>query len=268
MKFTPRLLKEDVNISRSSPLRELLVLLGAIIGGLLIIYLALGFALDILVDRTPVKLERTAGNFFGKIYNLEGLPTAKELEIQRLLDDLTMYFPEKDAHFVVHIQEGADVNALALPGRHILIFSELLKAVKSENELAMTLAHELGHFAHRDHLRGLGRGLVLVFISGVLFGVDSAVFDFTQKSLITAELKFSRQQEVAADLFALELLNKKYGHVGGSCAFFEHIKGKEHSPRFLKFLSTHPYPSDRIKILKEQIAKKGYLIADQNPLVY
>lgn len=268
MKFTPRVLKENVNVSRSSPLRELFVLLGGIIGGLLIIYLVLGFALDILIDWMPAKLERAAGSLFGKIYKLEGPPSAKELEIQRLLDDLTMCFPERDMHFVVRVQESPDVNALALPGRRILIFSELLKEVKSENELAMILAHELGHFAHRDHLRGLGRGLVLVFISSVLFGVDSAVFDFAQKSLITAELKFSRQQEVAADMFALELLNKKYGHVGGACAFFEHIKGKEYSPRFLKFLSTHPYPLDRIKLLKEQIAKKGYLVQDVTPLVY
>ena len=46
------------------------------------------------------------------------------------------------------------MNAVALPGGNIVVFAGLLKEIKSENELAMILGHELGHFAHRDHLRG------------------------------------------------------------------------------------------------------------------
>ena len=62
MKFIPRQFKENVNISPQSPLRELFVLLGAITAGLLIIYLLLGFTLDILVERMPAQLEEKLGN--------------------------------------------------------------------------------------------------------------------------------------------------------------------------------------------------------------
>ena len=262
MKFTPRVLQKNVNISQDSPLKELVFLLAAVVGGLIVIYIVLGFALDILVENMPPELEEKTEDFFSNKYKWEESSPAAEKKIQELLDDLVKYLPEQDLHYTVHVYDSPDVNAVALPGRNILVFSGLLKEIGSENELSMILAHELGHFAHRDHLKGLGRGLVLVFISSVLFGTDSAVADFTQKTLVTTDLNFSRQQEIAADVFALELLSRKYGHVGGACDFFTRIKGKQKLPRFGKFFVTHPFPVDRINLLKKEIKRSGYLTKD------
>lgn len=57
MKFTPKEIKENVNISKISPIREFFVLSSGILGFLLVIYLVLGLALDILIDRMPLRLE-------------------------------------------------------------------------------------------------------------------------------------------------------------------------------------------------------------------
>ncbi|MBL7085033.1 MAG: M48 family metallopeptidase [Candidatus Omnitrophica bacterium] len=266
MKFTPRTFKENVNISPGSPLRDLFVLLGGILGALLLIYIILGFALDILVERMPAKFEKRIADFFSRTYGLETPSSPAGIKTQELLDDLVQYLPEEDSGFTVYLHESSDVNAVALPGRHIIVFSGLLEEIESENELSMILAHELGHFANRDHLRGLGRGLVLMFISAVLFGADSSFANFSQRALLAADLKFSRQQETAADLFAIELLYKKYGHVGGACDFFQRASAKSDLPRFGKFLSTHPYPLDRINILQRRIKRNGYPIKAKIPL--
>jgi len=266
VKFTPREIKKNVNVSSASPLREFFVLLGGIFGVVVLVYIVLGIALDVLVERMPARIEDAVGGFFIKTYRLEEPVTAAEIKTQELLDELGRYLPEKNLAFTVHIKESPDANALALPGGHIVIFSTLLDEVESENELAMILAHELGHFINRDHLRGLGRGLVLVVISTVFFGADSTVANVAQRTLITADLKFSRKQELAADNFALELLQRKYGHVAGACDFFERIKAKRDLPAFAKFLSTHPNPSDRIILLKEEIGRRGYLVKEKIPL--
>lgn len=265
MKFTPRALKENVNVTPISPLRELFVLLGGILGALLIIYLVLGFALDVLVMRMPEELEAKIGAFFSKNYRLKE-PSSNELKIQKLLDELASLVDEKELHLTAYVSDNPEVNALALPGGNVLIFSGLLEEIESENELSMILAHEIGHFINRDHLRGLGRGLVLVAISAVFFGTDSAVADLTQRILLTTDLKFSRRQELAADKFAIRLLNKKYGHIAGSCDFFERVKGKRGETRFLKFLSTHPASADRINLIETEIREKGYLSGDKVPL--
>lgn len=266
VRFTPREIKENVNISSVSPLREFFVLLGGIFGVIILVYLVLGIALDILVQRMPSELEQKIGKFLSRQYALKKTPDPNEVRIQALLDGLVAYLPENNFNFEVHIQQSPEVNAIALPGGHIVLFSTLLDEVDSENELAMILAHELGHFANSDHLRGLGRGLVLVAISSIVFGVDSTFVNIAQRALITAELKFSRQQEVAADSFALELLYKKYGHAAGAIDFFEHLESKQDAPRFFKFLSTHPHPGDRVTLLNEQIRQNNYTIGEKVPL--
>jgi Zn-dependent protease with chaperone function len=60
--------------------------------------------------------------------------------------------------YKVSVHDQATVNAVALPGGNIIVFKGLLTELKSENEVAMILAHELGHYAHRDHLHGIGQG--------------------------------------------------------------------------------------------------------------
>ncbi|MFC1631986.1 M48 family metallopeptidase [Candidatus Omnitrophota bacterium] len=261
MRFTPKIIKENVNVSRSSPLRELFVLLTGILGVVLVVYIVLGQALDVLIARMPEKLEQAAGGVFAGVYRLQSEePDPEQSKLQLLLDELTQYYPDDSTRFTVRIHQSPDINALAIPGNYILVFSGLLEEVNSENELAMVLAHELGHFAQRDHLRGLGRGLVLVFISGIVFGADSAIADFTQRTLLTADLRFSRQQEAAADSFALKLLHHKYGHVGGALDFLERLEEKRELPHFLKFLSSHPDPEDRMSLLRQEIGLAGYAV--------
>ncbi len=265
MRFTPRLPQDNVNVFKTSDLKDFFWLLGIILAVLVLIYLVLGFALDIVVDRMSPKVERGIGNFFSKIYEIKNDEISPlEENIQRLLDRLVSkaLVLNMSYEFKVHVVENKDFNALALPGGNIVIFSGLIEEINSENELAMILAHELGHFIHKDHLRRLGRGLVLVVISSVLFGESSSVAQFMEQTLITADLKFSRQQEIAADKFALDLLEKKYGHVAGSIELFHLIKEKENSPAFLKYFSTHPAPEDRLNIIIEEIKTNGYLVKD------
>jgi len=266
MKFSPRILKENVNISKVCCLREFVILSLGVLGVLLVVYIVLGISLDILVERIPVKFEKRLGFFLSKTYDFKRPPSPLERGLQKHLDDLVQYMPNSHHHFVLHIIDKQEVNAVALAGGHIVVFSGLLNQVESENELTMVLAHELGHFVHRDHLRGLGRGLVLIFLSSALFGVDSTVTRFVMKMLITTDLRFSRQQEIAADKFALDLLYKKYRHVGGSTDFFERIKARKKTLGFFKIFYTHPYSFDRVKVLKEQIIRKGYPIKDTIPL--
>lgn len=50
------------------------------------------------------------------------------------------------------------VNAVTLPGGRIVIFSGLLKAATSPDEVAGALGHELGHVRHHDAVHRLFEG--------------------------------------------------------------------------------------------------------------
>ena len=133
-----------------------------------------------------------------------------------------------------------------------------LDEIESENELAFVLGHELGHFKHRDHLRGMGRGIVLFAMAMFLMGPDSDVGDIIFNTLGVAQQAYSREQESAADRFALDVVQCHYGHVGGSTRFFEMMKEKSETPAFLKYYSSHPADQKRIDDLKALAQEKQY----------
>jgi Zn-dependent protease with chaperone function len=266
MRYVPRLPAENVNVSRTSLFKEFIFLVSVILSGIVLIYLLLGFAVNLVVEKLPPKYEQSLENIFVAKYESKGIK--KNVYIQNLVDDIKKFlpFPYSQKNYRVLIVKDKMANAFALPGNIIIITSGLLKEVKSENELTMILAHEIGHIVHRDHLKVLGRRLVLGVLFSIIFGNDSAVSSQMNQIISTVDLKFSRKQETQADLFAVDILYKKYGHVGGALDFFKRCKEKSKLPSFTNFLLTHPLPEKRIRILEETIQEKNYPIRPTIPL--
>lgn len=263
MKFTPRAIKNNVNISPVPPAKHFFRLTIKILGLILAIYILLGFAVDYIAPHistdTELKLSRL---FIGKLEKAER--TQIESQLQRILDELVKKSQGLPSFsYKVYVEDSKNVNAVALPGGNIVVFSSLLKEVKSENELAMVLAHELGHFYRRDHLRGLGRSLVFLLISSALFGNNNPASKVIANAVTNAEMRFSQTQEKAADLYALELLNKTYGHVAGAVDFFERMTSKQKLWPIFYIFASHPYPKTRVNALKKAIATKGYTIREK-----
>jgi predicted Zn-dependent protease len=265
MKYTPRELRGNANVPRVSPVKEFFVLMGGLLGVLIAVYVVAGFSVDMVVARIPPELETALGNLYSETYGGDER-TPAEAGLQGILDGLLEEKPGPEGGYRVHVLSHDRANALALPGGNIVVTSALLEEAGSENELAFVLAHELGHFANRDHLRGLGRGLVLLVVSAAFFGSDGSATDFLMNSLLTVEMRFSRRQESEADMWALDLLNGRYGHVAGALDFFSRVSEEEKRGRLKYFFSTHPYPEDRVEALRERIKMRAYRVEDTVPL--
>ncbi|MEK6714679.1 MAG: M48 family metallopeptidase [Candidatus Omnitrophota bacterium] len=265
MKYTAREIKGNDNISASSPVKDFFELIFKILGILLAVYIGLGFLVDYLAPRISSSLELKLGRAFSKKFDEKPL-SKEEKELQRILENLLKHadsLPKFD--YKVNIEESKQVNAFVLPGGRIVVLNALLKKVGSENEIAMVLGHELGHFAYRDHLRGLGRNLIALLISSFLFGSDSSISQAVSNSITNAEMRFSQSRERAADIYGLELLNKAYGNVSGATDFFEKMGAEEKAGWFFYIFASHPYPKSRVAALKEAIKTKRYSIAQKIP---
>ncbi len=265
-KYTPKQLKGNVNVSARSPVWEFCLLLGGLLAGIWIVYVSLGLLLNFIVPRIPPQFEQSLGSLYSKQFNFPEIAVT-DTRLQELLDDLLWQLSENQKSYKVYVLNQNRLNALALPGNNIVVFSALIDKIDSENELAFVLAHELGHFVHKDHLRALGRGLVFGLISSIVFGTDSAATDFIMASLAGVESRFSQKQETFADLFALELINREYSHVAGALDFLEKISVQENLAEnsFWYYCSTHPHPEKRIERLEKEIREKGYLIGEKIP---
>jgi len=264
MQFTPKQLEENVNVSKSHPLTELLWLIGGLIILSGLIFFVLGITADWAVSKTPIKVETWIGQLA-----LNEFPAAEnqalEQRLQSLLDSLPEESPLHQYNFRIFLSDTEDINAIALPGGNIVVFSGLLELMKSENELAMVLAHELGHFAHRDHLRGLGRGLGVAVAATLLFGEESAASSLVSKAMLTFQAKYSQDQESAADQFGVDLLTRRYGHAGGATDFFSRLS-EEAGSKLPYLLASHPHPQERIDALNERVKVKHYPVAATQPL--
>lgn len=258
MKFEPRYSEKNVNVPSHSQLwvffRLSLWLLGIVFG----VYFVLGFAAEKIAERLPPKFEAAlAGGIISRLDH-DDFPRTREY-LQKVLAALVAS-ANKDLpefSYKVSVHDNAAVNAVALPAGNIVVFRGLLAELKSENEAAMILAHELGHYAHRDHLRGLGRGLVLLSIFTAL-GLSGDMPGFIAPSVQTFDLKHSRDQESAADHFAIDLFARTYGHVGGTLDVFKALDRQGKGIKTPSFFSTHPDTIWRMQSLASHLKLKKY----------
>lgn len=240
MKFEPRYSEVNVNVPSHHHFREFIFLSFLLLGIVVAVYFVLGFAAEKIAERLPPRYEAAIAGGLAAEFTHDDFPRTSRY-LQGVLDSLVAAsagtLPEFSYRVTVHDQ--AEVNAVALPAGNIVVFKGLLTEMQSESEVAMILAHELGHYAQRDHLRGLGRGLVLISIMTAL-GVSGDLPGFVAPSVQTFDLKRSREQESAADHFALDLMARAYGQVGGAIEAFDMLARQEKGLPGPEFLSTHP----------------------------
>ncbi|BAQ63756.1 M48 family metallopeptidase [Geminocystis sp. NIES-3709] len=246
--------------------RQLLILFALFSGVGLTIIIGLFILLNQVVNLIPVSVEQKIGSLIVNEYKQKNKLSSTEIKLNKIVDKLEQLLPsnttEKRNYQVLYIPEDT-VNALAIPGDTIIIYEGLLKQVESENELVMILSHEIGHFAHRDHLRSLGNiFLTKLLINYLLGGVEilQSGADFTN---ILAHAQYSQAQEKKADEYGLDLLNKYYGHVAGATDFFQRLmtENKQTEQRnIIAFIASHPLPEKRIKNLEKLIKNKGYIL--------
>ncbi len=258
MKYIPRRPDNNVNITPTSPLRDFFGMLAGVALLLVAVYFVLGFLVDFIAPRISPETEKMLATYFNNTKPENNNRPEQIQQLQNLVDRLQDTCVDLPYNLQVEIADNDMINALALPGGRIVVFSGLLEKVQSENELAFVLAHEMGHFTNRDHLSGLGRGMVFMVLSVSVLGPNSVIGEKIAQLLEVSELSFSRKHESMADELALHAVNCNYGHVGGAASFFEHTAEMEENLFTGHYLSTHPLSEQRIMRLDELARERDY----------
>lgn len=257
MKFEPRSADDSVNVTRRHPLADAATLALGIGGALLVLTAVLALFADTLVSRISVETEmRWFGRFAPPTLIGAENDTPEARAAAELVSRLTRHW---DSAYTLRVIVSDDdmPNALAFPGGLIVITRGLIDGVETENELAFVLAHEIGHFRNRDHLRGLGRSAAIALVIGTITSGGSGGFGFGVADL--ALKAFGREQESGADRFGLELLHAEYGHVADAWRFFERIEARYGSgSALINYLETHPLPGDRVEELRQYAEERGW----------
>lgn len=173
-------------------------------------------------------------------------------------------------HFTFDVIDGKEINAFSLPGGPTFFFTGLMDKLKTEDELAGVLGHEMTHvrrqhWAHQyaaDMNRSLLLGLGLVFLhanetmADLASLGDQAVF----------ELPFSRGEEHQADDGGYDLMTDAGYNPIGMVHVFQLLQATEPGGSQPEWMSDHPADKNRIDFLQGRIAKDKRTFPMETPL--
>ncbi len=152
------------------------------------------------------------------------------------------------------------MNAFAVPGGRVFVFSGLVMNFDTEEELAGVLAHEIAHVTQRHVAAGIERsqvltlGTLLLAAAGVaLAGAGGGALALTAGQ--SAALKYSRIDENDADNMGYQYLVKAGYAPQGMAESFKKIRQKSWmaGSQVPTYLSTHPDIGDRITQISARV---------------
>jgi predicted Zn-dependent protease len=168
-------------------------------------------------------------------------------------------------HFHV-VDDDKQVNAFAIPGGDIYVFTGLLKLADDDSEVACVLGHEISHVTQRHVAQRLVEQVGLQTALGMALGKSSGALKQLAASAAAngALLKFSRDDERDADEHGLPLCSAAGYDPKGFIRMFKKIKGLGGSPEILAMLQTHPLPQERIENAQKEVAQLKHKGDDKN----
>ena len=179
-----------------------------------------------------------------------------------------------DYHFKA--LEDDEVNAVSLPGGYVYIFKGLIDKMKSDDELAAVLAHEVGHIVARHSIKKLQgltgysllRILTLVAPQKQGAGEVSVAADAAFTELM---LGYSREDELLADQLSARYLLRAGFNPHAMIDFLKKLQdtNRRKPPQQQDYFRTHPYVPDRIRVVKQELGETlsftDYINMDQAP---
>jgi len=213
------------------------------------------------VDWIPYSVDETLGDLAQKqMMGSLGVEIKDPVVVEGIDHIVQRITPErslKEASFSVTIVESDQVNAFALPGGHIVVFTGLIAKAETPEEVAAVIGHEMAHVTQRHGMRRL------VSSVGIIAGFQLLIGDIAGASGAMAELfslaainGYSREQETEADLEGIRMLAEAGISPHGAVRFFEKMKEDEgplESSGLLSWIGTHPDHGERVGDLKTSI---------------
>lgn len=175
---------------------------------------------------------------------------------QRIARVAAYDLPNAKWEFVV-FDDPEQINAFAMPGGKVAVYTGLFKVVQTDADLAVVIGHEIAHVVARHASERVSQQL-LVAGGSLALAVGTSDMDAGQRRLILAGvglgttvgvmLPYSRLHESEADAIGI-LYSAEAGYDPRAAIGFWERMAAEKSDSPPELLSTHPSDATRIRKL-------------------
>ena len=197
-----------------------------------------------------------ASEFGGLSSNMNNQALVKEVGQKVVFQSSASRTPYKyDFHLLA---DPNTVNAFALPGGQIFITEGLLSRLKTEDQLAGVLGHEVGHVVARHSGEKMAKDQLyqgLLNSAAIGAGGDMSVAQIGQVVAANVSMSFGREQELQSDDLGLRFMMESGYDPEALMDVMQILKDASGGRDVPEFQSTHPSPENRKEKIRAAIDK-------------
>lgn len=186
------------------------------------------------------------------------LPLAPDQRVQNYVQCITNTIidvldePHSELSWEVVVFDDDSINAFAMPGGKVGVFTGILRVADTPDALAAVIGHEIAHLT-ADHVMERAkkeqRTDALVILGGAVTGMGDVV---RAGATIGLNLPFNRGQESEADIVGLDYMAKAGYDPRASIHLWKNMASARQG-RTPEFLSTHPSDDRRLDDLVKNL---------------
>ena len=183
--------------------------------------------------------------------------------LTRVGEAITRVVERQDLQYHFKIVDVAGVNALSIPGGWVYVTEGMMRFVRSDDELAAVVSHEMTHINHRHYYIQAARQAHLT--PALLVAIALSVLAHSPAPLLAGEISltsvmndYQRDLERDADLTGVGYLTKTAYSPVAMLTLMEHLAQASRltgqpDPTGLE---DHPLPQERVAYIRDDLARR------------
>ncbi|MFT6748077.1 MAG: hypothetical protein ACJAZ2_002435 [Glaciecola sp.] len=209
-------------------------------------------SVNVIAENFPKDMEAKLGENYIAIAGEYGIVSEKKSELLTTFAQEIDFDTDYDLQFFV--VEADMINAFALPGGKIIVFSALIDSMTNYHQLISLMGHETGHVELRHSLQSIFKEQSYSILLSAISGGNSEIIEsYIGVASTLNSLHDSRSHEQQADNYALKVLLLNHSDPNGVVELFEILASGGGDSYIPDLLSTHPSAKNRIGELTKQI---------------
>src|SRR3954463_7374722 len=143
----------------------------------------------------------------------------------------------------LHLVSNDEINAFALPNKHLIVHTQLILDCENPEELSGVLAHEIAHMELNHVMKKITSEIGISQLLAVTNGKDLKIAKELTKKLSSSS--FSRSLEQEADLKGCDYLVSANINPTYLANFLFRLSNKNSAASHLSWISSHPESEER-----------------------